>query len=209
MTSADVVFIVDDDEAVRDSLEALLVAKGHRVEAYPSGDEFLAAYRPDFRGCALVDLRMPGTDGIGVIERLKARGSKLPVVVVTGHGDVPLAVKAMKAGAIDFIEKPYNNQTILDTVRQALARAGAASTTDAEASKAAERLALLTPREHDVLQQLVIGRPNKIIAYELKISPRTVEIHRANLMKKMEAASLPHLVRLALAAGLGVGGEEP
>ena len=209
MTSADVVFIVDDDEAVRDSLEALLVAKGHRVDAYASGDEFLAAYRPDFRGCALVDLRMPGIDGIGVIERLKARGSKLPVVVVTGHGDVPLAVKAMKAGAIDFIEKPYNNQTILDTVRQALARAGAASTTDAEAAKAAERLALLTPREHEVLQQLVIGRPNKIIAYELKISPRTVEIHRANLMKKMEAGSLPHLVRLALAAGLGVGGEEP
>jgi len=208
MSAADVVFIVDDDEAVRDSLEALLAAKGHEVEAYGSGDAFLAAYRPEFRGCALVDLRMPGIDGLGLIERLKARGAKLPIVVVTGHGDVPLAVRAMKAGAIDFIEKPYSNQTILDAVRQALARAAAPAANDAEAAKAAALVATLTPRELEVLQQLVIGRPNKIIAYELKISPRTVEIHRANLMKKMEAGSLPHLVRLALAAGMGVDGEE-
>jgi len=205
---AGVVFIVDDDEAVRDSLAALLVAKGHAVEAYASGEAFLAAYKPEFCGCALVDLRMPGIDGLGVIERLKARGSTLPIVVVTGHGDVPLAVRAMKAGAIDFIEKPYNNRTILDAVRQALARSGATATTGAESVKAAELVAQLTPRELEVLQHLVIGRPNKVIAYELTISPRTVEIHRANLMKKMQAGSLSHLVRLALAAGIGTGGEE-
>jgi len=205
---AGVVFIVDDDEAVRDSLEALLAAKGHAVEAYASGEAFLAAYKPEFCGCALVDLRMPGIDGLGVIERLKARGSTLPIVVVTGHGDVPLAVRAMKAGAIDFIEKPYNNRTILDAVCQALARSGATAATGAESVKAAELVAQLTPRELEVLQHLVIGRPNKVIAYELAISPRTVEIHRANLMKKMQAGSLSHLVRLALAAGIGTGGEE-
>jgi len=205
---AGVVFIVDDDEAVRDSLEALLAAKGHAVEAYASGEAFLAAYKPEFCGCALVDLRMPGIDGLGVIERLKARGSTLPIVVVTGHGDVPLAVRAMKAGAIDFIEKPYNNRTILDAVRQALARSGATAANGAESVKAAELVAQLTPRELEVLQHLVIGRPNKVIAYELAISPRTVEIHRANLMKKMQAGSLSHLVRLALAAGIGTGGEE-
>jgi two-component system response regulator FixJ len=205
---AGMVFIVDDDEAVRDSLEALLVAKGHAVEAYASGEAFLAAYKPEFCGCALVDLRMPGIDGLGVIERLKARGSTLPIVVVTGHGDVPLAVRAMKAGAIDFIEKPYNNRTILDAVRQALARSGATAANGAESVKAAELVAQLTPRELEVLQHLVIGRPNKVIAYELAISPRTVEIHRANLMKKMQAGSLSHLVRLALAAGIGTGGEE-
>ena len=208
MIPAGVVFIVDDDEAVRDSLEALLAAKGHAVEAYASGEAFLAAYKPEFCGCALVDLRMPGIDGLGVIERLKARGSTLPIVVVTGHGDVPLAVRAMKAGAIDFIEKPYNNRTILDAVRQALARSGATAANGAESVKAAELVAQLTPRELEVLQHLVIGRPNKVIAYELAISPRTVEIHRANLMKKMQAGSLSHLVRLALAAGIGTGGEE-
>ncbi len=208
MIPAGMVFIVDDDEAVRDSLEALLVAKGHAVEAYASGEAFLAAYKPEFCGCALVDLRMPGIDGLGVIERLKARGSTLPIVVVTGHGDVPLAVRAMKAGAIDFIEKPYNNRTILDAVRQALARSGATAANGAESVKAAELVAQLTPRELEVLQHLVIGRPNKVIAYELAISPRTVEIHRANLMKKMQAGSLSHLVRLALAAGIGTGGEE-
>ena len=200
------VFIVDDDEAVRDSLEALLAVQGHTVRSFASGDAFLAAWRPEARGCALVDLRMPGMDGLQVIDRLKAQGSRLPVIVVTGHGDVPLAVKAMKSGAVDFIEKPYSNDTILQVVRQALARANAPTAVEGEGGKAAERLASLTQREREVLQQLVIGRPNKIIAYELKISPRTVEIHRANLMKKMEADSLSHLVRMALAAGLGVDG---
>jgi len=207
MSGSGIVFIVDDDEAVRDSLAALLMAKGHAVEAYDSGEAFLAAHRPDFRGCALVDLRMPGIDGLTLIERLKARGASLPIVVVTGHGDVPLAVRAMKAGAIDFIEKPYSNQAMLDAVRQALARTAAPMASETEAAKATALVAKLTPREREVLQQLVIGRPNKIIAHELKISPRTVEIHRANLMRKLEAASLAQLVRLGLAAGIGVGGQ--
>lgn len=204
MSAAVQVFIVDDDEAVRDSLEALLAVQGHSVQSYPSGDAFLAAWRPEARGCALVDLRMPGMDGLQLIDRLKSQGSKLPVIVVTGHGDVPLAVKAMKSGAVDFIEKPYSNDTIVQVVRQALARANTPAAAEGEGGKAAQRLASLTQREREVLQQLVIGRPNKIIAYELKISPRTVEIHRANLMKKMEAESLSHLVRMALAAGLSV-----
>ena len=209
MSGAGVVFIIDDDAAVRESLGALLEAKGLEVEAYDSGDAFLAAYRPEFRGCALVDLRMPGTDGLALIERLKARGASLPIVVVTGHGDVPLAVRAMKAGAIDFIEKPYNDQAILDAVRQALARTAAPVASETEAANATDLIAKLTPREREVLQQLVIGRPNKIIAHELKISPRTVEIHRANLMRKLEAASLAQLVRLGLAAGIGIGGQGP
>ena len=208
MSAAGVVFIVDDDAAVRESLGALLEAKGHAVEAYDSGDAFLAAYRPEFRGCALVDLRMPGTDGLAVIQHLKTRGSKLPIIVVTGHGDVPLAVRAMKVGAIDFIEKPYSNQTMLDAVRDALAWVEPATTSDAEASKASGLVAALTPREREVLQKLVAGRPNKVIAHELKISPRTVEIHRANLMRKMQARSLAQLVRLGLAAGVGAGGPE-
>lgn len=209
MTVTDTVFIVDDDEAVRDLLEALLAVQGHAVEAYPSGEAFLAAFRPESRGCALVDLRMPEIDGLTLLRRLTARGAKLPVVVVTGHGDVALAVQAMKSGAVDFIEKPYSNATILEVVRQALAGSARAPVDDAETAKVAERLACLTPREREVLQQLVIGHPNKIIAYELKISPRTVEIHRANLMKKMEAGSLSHLVRLALAAGIDIEGQGP
>jgi two-component system, LuxR family, response regulator FixJ len=199
------VFIVDDDEAVRESLQALLEIMGHEVETYASGEAFLATHPPEARGCALVDLRMPGIDGLTLIQRVKARGLSLEVVVVTGHGDIALAVQAMKAGAADFVEKPYTNERILEVVRRALARPTAELRSEGEAARARERLAGLTQRERDVLEQLVIGRPNKIIAYELKISPRTVEIHRANLMRKMEAESLSHLIRLALAAGLAAG----
>jgi two-component system, LuxR family, response regulator FixJ len=195
------VFVIDDDEAVRDSLRALLEAKSYAVKTYASGQEFLLAYAVDERGCALIDLRMPGMDGLALIEQLKSRGARLPVVVVTGHGDIPLAVQAMKAGAADFIEKPYTGDRILGAVRQALATASAAPTA-ADTAAASGRLSSLTRREREVLDRLVIGRPNKIIAHELHISPRTVEIHRANLMRKMEAESLSHLVRLALAAGI-------
>jgi two-component system, LuxR family, response regulator FixJ len=197
------VFVVDDDEAVRDSLTALLEAKAYTVKSYASGEAFLTSYAPDQHGCALVDLRMPRMDGLALIAQLQARGARLPVVVVTGHGDIPLAVQAMKAGAVDFIEKPYTSERILDAVRQALARSGAGEPAGAEAANALRRLASLTRREREVLDRLVVGQPNKVIAHELEISPRTVEIHRANLMKKMEAQSLSHLVRLALSAGLG------
>jgi two-component system response regulator FixJ len=204
---ADTVFVIDDDDAVRDSLQALLEAQGYAVGAHASAEDFLAAYRPAGSGaCALVDLRMPGMDGLGLLDRLARDNVRLPVVVVTGHGDVPLAVKAMKAGAVDFVEKPYSNEAILGVVRQAIERGRQGEVGDAALAENSARIAALTPRERDVLEQLVVGRPNKIIAHELQISPRTVEIHRANLMKKMQADSLSHLVRMALSAGLGPKG---
>ena len=199
--SAGTVFIVDDDEAVRESLEALLEAKGHTVKTFATAESFLAAYRPGQPGCALVDLRMPGMDGLALLEQLRSKGARLPVVMVTGHGDIALAVKAMKAGAIDFVEKPYRNEAILELVDRALSLAGEGAALVVSAD-AAERIAGLTPRERDVLERLVAGKPNKIIAHELQISPRTVEIHRSNLMKRMHADSLSHLVRMALAAGV-------
>ena len=198
MTSPGTVHIVDDDEAVRESLQALLETKKYAAKTYPTAEAFLAAHPAAPEGCAIVDVRMPGMDGITLLNRLRERGHALPVIVVTGHGDIPLAVQAMKAGAVDFVEKPYSNETIIEAVRRALAAAPAETATGS--AEIAARIATLTPRERDVMDQLVIGNPNKIIAFELKISPRTVEIHRANLMKKMQADSLSHLVRMALAA---------
>lgn len=198
--SSSAIHIVDDDDAVRESLQALLEAKGFTVSVHSSAEAFLAAYQPGPPACAVVDVRMPGMDGVALTERLVADGARLPVVIVTGHGDVPLAVRAMKAGATDFVEKPYSNEAILTAVAKALEMARSSSP-GADGAEAAARIASLTPRELEVLEQLVVGRPNKVIAFELKISPRTVEIHRANLMKKMEADSLSHLVRMAIAAG--------
>jgi two-component system response regulator FixJ len=203
---ADTVFLIDDDEAVRESLQALLEAQGYAVTGYASAEAFLAGYRPAPAACALVDLRMPGMDGLGLLERLARDKIPLPVVMVTGHGDVPLAVKAMKAGAVDFIEKPYGNEAILGVVRAAIERGRQGEQNLAAQVETSSRIAALTPRERNVLEQLVVGRPNKIIAHELRISPRTVEIHRANLMKKMQADSLSHLVRMALAAGVAPKG---
>lgn len=200
------VFVIDDDDAVRDSLTAILTMQDFAVVSFPSAEAFLLNYRPAAVSCAIVDLRMPGMDGLALLEHMRAKGVMLPVVVVTGHGDVPLAVRAMKAGAIDFIEKPYTNAALLDAVRKGLVSAGTASLGHVDQQGVKERLASLTGRERDVLRQLVIGHPNKIIAFNLGISPRTVEIHRANVMKKMDAESLSHLVRLTLAAGFG--GEE-
>lgn len=209
MSGTQTVFVVDDDESVRESLSALLETQGLNAIAFASAEAFLLGYQPMAPACAVIDLRMPGMDGLSLLEHLRARGITLPVLVVTGHGDVPLAVRAMKAGATDFIEKPYSNATLLESIARALAAAGAGQATPIDPEDTRARIAGLTPRERDILQQLVIGHPNKIIAYHLNISPRTVEIHRANVMKKMNADSLSHLVRLALGAGFAGGDHKP
>ncbi len=203
MAAERLIYVVDDDDAVRDSLEALLEAKGFRVATHGSAEAFLESYQPGPACCAIVDVRMPGMDGLTLLGRVKDKGLAIPIIVVTGHGDIPLAVRAMKAGAVDFVEKPYTNDTILDVVGRAFAAAGPGGHEGVAPAEIAARVSALTPREREVLEQLVIGNPNKIIAHELQISPRTVEIHRANLMKKMQAESLSHLVRMAMAAGIG------
>jgi two-component system response regulator FixJ len=200
------VFIVDDDEAVRDSLQVLLETEGYRTATFGSALAFLETNPAERRGCLLADVRMPDMTGLELQQRLVDRGVALPVIIVTGHADVPMAVKAMKAGAVDFIEKPFADTAILDAVRRAMAALGRAEGDRDLAAAATARLATLTARERQVLERLVIGQPNKIIAFELDISPRTVEIHRARVMEKMEAQSLSHLVRLALAAKIELGG---
>jgi two-component system response regulator FixJ len=197
------VFIVDDDDAVRDSLQVLLESADLPVEAFASPTAFLDSPAPGRAGCLLVDVRMPEMDGIAVQERLRAAKSPLPVIVMTGHADVPLAVRAMKAGAVDFIEKPFDDEAIIGTVHRALEIARQSQQAEPGPSpETAQRLATLTPREREVLEGLVAGRANKVIAFDLDISPRTVEIHRARVMEKMQARSLSQLVRMALEAGI-------
>ena len=203
MTAEPVVIVVDDDEAVRDSLSFLLDVAGYRARAFASGAALLATPLAPLAagaGCLLLDVRMPEIDGVTTLERLRAAGFRIPTIIMTGHADVPLAVRAMKAGARDFIEKPFSDGAILAAVAQAL-DAGA----NASGQAAAARVATLTPREREVLAGLVAGLPNKSIAHDLGISPRTVEIHRAHVMEKLEARSLSALVRTALAAGIEPG----
>ncbi|GBD47934.1 response regulator FixJ [Methylopila sp. Yamaguchi] len=203
MSSDAVVHVVDDDLAVRKSLAFLFASDGLPVRLHESASAFLNGLNAIQPGCVLTDVRMPGVDGIELLRRLKARGVGIPVIVMTGHADVPLAVEAMKQGAIDFIEKPFNDHLLLAAVRGALARRAAASETDARTAAIRERLASLTEREAQVLEGLVAGKANKVIAYDLGISARTVEIYRAHVMTKMQAASLSELVRLSLAAERG------
>jgi two-component system response regulator FixJ len=193
------VFIVDDDPDVRDSLQALLESAGYDVRAFDSARRVLAAYDLDLASCLVADIRMPEMDGLALQEALTRQAPALPVIFVTGHGDVPLAVRAMKAGAVDFIEKPFDDELLLASVRRACELRGRKQDEAALADSARSRLEGLTPREREVLTLLVAGKPNKIIAFELGISPRTVEIHRAHLMEKMQVKSLSELVRLALA----------
>jgi two-component system response regulator FixJ len=200
------VFIADDDEAVRDSLQVLLETAGYRVRAFAGGGELLAALHPgEAEGVVIVDVRMPGIGGLEVQERLPEERVGLPVIVITGHGDVPLAVRAMKAGAVDFVEKPFAEEAILGAVERALAIGRQRHQSGVEAAEAEARLAPLSEREREVLRLLVAGKPNKVIAYELSISPRTVEIHRARIMAKTRAKSLSELVLLAAAAGIAAG----
>lgn len=196
------VYIVDDDEAVRDSLSVLLEACAHRVRSFGLAREFLEAAPTLPIGCLIVDIRMPEMDGLELLRHLNDRALHFPMIVITGHGDVPLAVRAMKAGALDFIEKPFASQAILSSVEAGLARLDAGGERDPIATAAAEKLERLSSREREVMEGLLAGLPNKSIAYDLAISPRTVEIHRARVMDKMGARSLSELIRLALAAGL-------
>jgi two-component system response regulator FixJ len=196
------IVVVDDDEAVRDSLTALLESDGWHVKAFPSGDALLAGLDVSGVDCLVVDVRMPGIDGLELQKRLRERGIDTPVVIVTGHGDIPLAVKAMKNGAFDFIEKPFDNAVILDCVRRAALERRGVTEQKQHTAEAGARIERLTPREREVLDLLVTGFANKQIAYQLNISARTVEIHRARVMEKMDARSLSHLVRLALSAGV-------
>ena len=201
MPSESIVHVVDDDEAVRDSVAFLLRSAQIEVEIYESAVAFLGK-AAGATGCVVTDVRMPEMSGIDLMRRLKELGITLPVIVMTGHGDVPLAVEAMKAGAVDFIEKPFNDEAMLTAVRAALARGEAVGKRDAERVEIEQRLNSLSGREHEVLLGLVRGHPNKIIAHDLGISPRTVEIYRANVMTKMDAPSLSDLVRMALIAGI-------
>jgi two-component system response regulator FixJ len=197
-----VVHVIDDDEAVRESLAFLLRANQIKVETYESGAVFLGAVPHLKAGCVVTDVRMPEISGIELLRRLQELKIFLPVIVITGHGDVPLAVEAMKFGAADFLEKPFDDEILLAAVRSALNRQDSEGKRQAERAAIDDRLAALSNREREVLEGLVAGRANKQIAFDLGISPRTVEIYRANLMTKMQAASLSELVRMALTAGI-------
>lgn len=196
------VYVIDDDEAVRDSLEALLLADGYDVLGFSSAEDFLARRdRLAAAACCLLDIRMPGMDGLALLKQLQDEPADLAVVMMTGHGDIPMAVKAMKLGALDFVEKPFDTHVMLEAVATAIssARQGKTATID---PALIEQVGRLTPRERDVLEHLVAGRSNKEVGFELSISPRTVEIHRARLMEKMKAESLALLVRMAVEAGV-------
>lgn len=204
MKSKGAVYIVDDDDAVRDSLGFQLETLGYHVRSFASGADFLMEARTLPEGCLILDVRMPEIDGIELQSRLNVLELKFPVIMITGHGDVPLAVRAMKAGAVDFIEKPFSEQAILESIGVAQQRRRQEGHKSEDADIALARLALLSTREREVLEGLVAGRPNKVIAFDLGLSVRTVEVHRARVMDKMQARSLSELVRLALAAGVQI-----
>ena len=198
--SKQTVFVVDDDEEVRDSLSLLLESVGLAVASHASAHEFLDAYDPDRSGCLVLDVRMPGMSGVELLDRLNELHSILPVIIITGHGDVPMAVKAMKAGAVDFLQKPFNEQELLDRVNQALEDDAGRRRELGERRGVLDRLQTLTPRERQVMELIVDGKANKNVAGELGVSQRTVEIHRARVMEKTRASSFAHLVRMALVA---------
>jgi two-component system response regulator FixJ len=197
-----IVHVIDDDEALRDSLAFLLRTADLEVMSHASAAAFLDALPLTGLTCIITDVRMPGLSGIDLLRRVRELGVEVPVIVITGHGDVPLAVEAMRFGAVDFLEKPFDDEILLQSVRAALRQQAGAAKRQSERAEIENRLAALSPRERDVLGGLVAGRANKQIAFELGISPRTVEIYRANLMDKMQAGSLSDLVRMALMVGM-------
>jgi two-component system, LuxR family, response regulator FixJ len=196
------VHVVDDDAAVRRSLERLLDAAGFHVVSYQSPTAFLNAASGLSAGCVLLDIRMPGVDGLEVQSRLNRLRVNLPVIVMTGHGDVPSAVRAMKAGAVDFLEKPFDDETLLNAIGGAFAKASRLIGGDREAVRAAQRIATLSPREREVLDALLAGRQNKVIAFDLNISVRTVEVHRARMMERLGTKQFADAIRLAVMATL-------
>jgi two-component system response regulator FixJ len=202
MNDKTVVHVVDDDAAMRDSMAFLLDVNGFKPRVYDSASALLAESPIDALSCVVSDIRMPGMNGIELVHELKSKGSTSPVILITGHGDVALAVEAMKAGAADFIEKPFDDTVLLGAIRSALDARPAIQGDSSAKTTAEARLAELSPRERDVLQGLVTGKINKVIAHDLGISPRTVEVYRANLMAKTGARSMSELMRIALAAGL-------
>lgn len=196
------VVVIDDDAEVRDSLAALLESADYAVATFASATAFLAKVEAVDGHCLVVDIRMPDMDGLELQQELARRGVTIPVIVVTGHGDVPLAVRAMKAGAVDFLEKPYDSDRLLGSVGRALEQRRHEQERAEAANDARERISHLTPREREILQLIVAGHPNKVIGAKLQISPRTVEVHRARLIDKTQARNLSDLIRWAMAAGI-------
>ena len=202
MSSRGKVYVIDDDEAMRDSLSFLLDAADFHVTLFESALNFLAALpRLDF-GCVVSDVRMPGLDGIELLKRMKVGHSPFPIVIMTGHGDIPLAVEAMKLGAVDFLEKPFEDDRLIGMIELAIRQGEPAAKSEAINLDIAARIATLSPRERQVMDGLIAGLSNKLIARDYDISPRTIEVYRANVMTKMQANSLSELVRLAMRAGL-------
>ena len=194
------VYIVDDDQAIRHAMELLMRSVGLDYEIFHSGDDFLTDHTNDRAGCLVLDIRMPGLGGLELQEKLNDMGSTLPIIFITGHGDVPMAVEAMQKGAVDFIQKPFRDQELLDRIGEALKADQELRSAREEKAEVQSRIDKLTNRERQVLDLVVTGKPNKVIAYELGVSQRTVEIHRARVMEKMEAKSLADLVRMHMAS---------
>jgi FixJ family two-component response regulator len=192
------VFIVEDDGAVRDALSLLLGLQGHAVSLFADAESFLKAYRPDWRGCVLIDIRMPGLNGLALQKQLLQRGCVLPAILITGHGDVDSAREAFRAHAIDFLEKPIDYTKLMNAIDEAFSRQAASQDTQERGTEAERLLATLTPREREVMAMVVSGRHNREIAEELGISARTVEVHKARMMSKLHVDGIPDLVRLSL-----------
>ena len=196
MATEAIVYVIDDDEAARHSLEFLLDCAGIRVRSFASADAFLAASPPLAGACVITDVRMPGRSGIELVEEMQRRGADVPVIVITGHADVPLAIQAMHAGVADFIEKPFDDELLLSALRRALAQQAGKAEAQEERAAILERIATLSGREREVMDGLVAGEANKAIAFDLGISARTVEVYRANVMMKMQTKTLSELVRM-------------
>lgn len=198
MHSNATVFVVDDDPAIRESLRWLIESVGLNVKVFSTAQEFLEGYDPTTPGCLVLDIRMPGMSGLDLQNELATREIQVPIIIITGHAEVPVAVRALKAGAMDFIEKPFSDQLLLDRIRRAIEVDKQSRRVRSEQAEVATRLGQLTPREREVMDLVIAGKANKVIASELGLSPKTVEVHRAHVMKKMQVASLADLVRLGM-----------